>query len=100
MTYGDGMGESAGLCEVGEMWAYYMESRMHKDRYGGSMPSFGTSFWFYPQIFRYLDERGMKPSQILSVLDGKTRSKETLKQNLTDAFPNKRMMIEQVFSRY
>ena len=100
MTYGDGMGESAGLCEVGEMWAYYMESRMHKDRYGGSMPSFGTSFWFYPQIFRYLDERGMKPSQILSVLDGKTKSKETLKQNLTDAFPNKRMMIEQVFSRY
>ena len=27
-------------------------------------------------------------------------AKETLKQNLTDAFPNKRMMIEQVFSRY
>lgn len=99
-AYGDGMGEGAGLCEVGEMWAYYLESRMHKDRYGGSMPSYGTSYWFYPQIFRYLDERGMKPSQILSVLDSSTKSKETLKQNLTDAFPNKRMMIEQVFSRY
>ena len=100
MSYGDGTGDSAGLCEVGEMWAYYLESRMYKDRYGGSMPSFGTSFWFYPQIFRYLDERGMKPSQILSVLDSRTNSKETLKQNLIDAFPNKRMMIEQVFSRY
>ena len=100
MTYGDGTSAGAGLCEVGEMWAYYIESRMYKDRYGGSMPSFGTSFWFYPQIFRYLDERGMKPSQILSVLDARTVSRETLKQNLTDAFPTRRMMIEQVFSRY
>lgn len=100
MTYGDGGGDSAGYCEVGEMWAYYLESRMYKDRYGGSMPSFGTSFWFYPQIFRYLDERGLQPSQILSVLDSKTVSRQTLKQNLTDAFPSRRMMIEQVFSRY
>ena len=100
MTYGDGAGEGAGHCEVGEMWAYYLESRMYKDRYGGSMPSFGTSFWFYPQIFRYLDERGVKPSQILSVLDSKAVSRQTLKQNMIDAFSSKRMMIEQVFSRY
>lgn len=99
-TYGDGSGDGAGLCEVGEMWAYYLESRMYKDRYGGSMPSFGTSFWFYPQIFRYLDERGIKPSQILSVLDNRTVSRQTLKQNLTDAYPSRRMIIEQVFSRY
>ena len=99
-TYGDGSGNGAGLCEVGEMWAYYLESRMYKDRYGGSMPSFGTSFWFYPQIFRYLDERGVKPSQILSVLDSRTVDRQTLKQNLTDAYPSRRTIIEQVFSRY
>ena len=99
-TYGDGSGDGAGLCEVGEMWAYYLESRMYKNRYGGLMPSFGTSFWFYPQIFRYLDERGIKPSQILSVLDTKTTNRQTLKQNLIEAFPSRRTIIEQVFSRY
>ena len=51
-TYGDGTGDNAGYCEIGEMWAYYLESMMYKDRYGGSFPSFGTSTWFYPQIFR------------------------------------------------
>ena len=57
---------------------------------------------FNAAVYRFtlIEWLNMKPSQILSVLDGKTKSKETLKQNLTDAFPNKRMMIEQVFSRY
>ena len=40
------------------MWGYFNESKMYKERYGGTVPSFGTSYWFYPQIFRYLDERG------------------------------------------
>lgn len=99
-VYGDGSAEDAGLCEVSEMWAYYMQSRMHKDRYGGTMPSYGTSFWFYPQIFRYLDERGLAPSQFLSVMDAQTVDRNILKQKLIEANPTKRMMIEQVFSRY
>ena len=99
-VYGDGSASDAGLCEVSEMWAYYMESRMHKDRYGGAMPAYGTSFWFYPQIFRYLDERGMTPSQFLAAMDVKTVDRNTLKGHLIESNPSKRMMIEQVFSRY
>ena len=34
-TYGNGTEPLAGYCEVGEMWAYYLESEMYKDRYGG-----------------------------------------------------------------
>lgn len=64
MTYGDGAGDGAGYCEIGEMWAYYLESKMYKERYGGSFPTFGTSYWFYPQIFRFLDERGLSQSKI------------------------------------
>lgn len=100
MTYGDGTGEDAGVCEVGEMWAYYMESKMYKDRYGGMFPSFGTSFWFYPQIFRYLDERGVSCSYIDSVLEEDVDTREKLKSALIASFPGKRTVIEQVFGRY
>ena len=100
MTYGDGTGKNAGLCEVGEMWAYYLQSRMFKDRYGGTLPSYGTSFWFYPQIFRYLDERGMSPGQFLSVMTTDVTDKAHLKLKLIEKYPGKKTIIEQVFSRY
>jgi hypothetical protein len=100
ITYGDGMAENSGYCEVGEMWGYYLESKMYKDRYGGSFPSYGTSFWFHPQIFRYLDERGIKCSDIFDVLDESVNSKIALKNALMLAYPSKRDIIEQVFNRY
>ena len=100
MTYGDGSLDRAGYCEVGESWAYYLESRMYKDRYGGTFPTFGTSYWFKPQIFRFLGERGMTISQMFSVLDGSVVDKSSLKSAMIQAFPKKRSVIEQVFSRY
>ena len=100
MTYGDGSGLRAGYCEVGEMWAYYLESKMYKERYGGTYPAFGTSFWFYPQIFRFLEERGMSASEIFSVLDRDVTSRTQLKSAMIMAFPEKREVIEQVFNRY
>lgn len=100
MTYGDGTAEGAGYCEIGESWAYYLEGMMYKERYGGSIPSFGTGYWFYPQIFRYLDERGLTRSSIFSVLDESVKSREELRTALIGAFPEKRTIIEQVFGRY
>ncbi len=100
MTYGNGTGEAAGHCEIGEMWAYYLESKIYKERYGGGFPTFGTSYWFYPQIFRYLDERGIDASDIFSVLNKEVTSKEALKAALTKSFPEDRTSIDQVFSRY
>ena len=100
MTYGDGSGSDAGYCEIGEMWAYYLESKMYKERYGGSFPTFGTSYWFRPQIFRFLDERGLPQSKIFSVLGEDITSRDELETALTLAYPNKREVIQQVFSRY
>ena len=100
MTYGDGTGDSSGYCEIGEMWAYYLESKFYKGRYGGSYPTFGTGHWFYPQIFRYLDERGISTSDIFSVLDEDVTSRSGLKAALISSFPEDRMVIEQIFSRY
>ncbi len=99
-TYGEGTEENAGYCEVGEMWAYYLESKMFKERYGGGFPTFGTSYWFYPQILRSLDERGLKADDIFSVLDRDVNSREKLKNALILAFPERRRVIDQSFSRY
>ncbi len=100
MTYGDGSASGSGYCEIGEMWAYYLESKMYKERYGGSFPSFGTSFWFYPQIFRFLDDRGISCSDIFNVLGPSVLSRDALKSALLSAYPARRTSIEQVFSRY
>lgn len=100
MTYGDGSGARAGYCEIGESWAYFIESLMYKGRYGGTIPTFGTSYWFYPQIFRYLYERGISVQELASVLDADVKSRQELKSALLASFPSDRIIIEQVFSRY
>ncbi len=98
--YGEGTNGRAGYCQIGEMWAYYLESKIFKDRCGGTFPTFGTSYWFHPQIFRYLDERGLSASDIFSVLEEDVNTLDKLKSVLLRAFPDKRTVIEQVFSRY
>lgn len=99
-AYGSGNGEDAGYCEVGEMWAYFMESVLFQDRYGGDLPSFGTSFWFYPQIFRYLYERGLTCSRLFRALKGEVTSRDDLLDALVTLYPDRESTITQVFNRY
>lgn len=100
MTYGDGTGQYAGHCEVGEMWAYYLESVMYKERYGGAVPQFGSSYWFSPQIFRYLDERGFDKADFLAAMQTDVTDVSALQSRMTSLYPSKERMIEQVFYRY
>lgn len=99
-TYGKGTGSGAGHCEVGEMWGYFMQALMYNDRYGGAMPSEGLSYWFKPQIFRYLHDRGLSRSQIYSALTVDVDSKSSLLAKLIELYPQQQEMIEQVFRRY
>ena len=100
VTYGNGKEEDAGYCEVGEMWAYFLESVMYQERYGGSAPSFGTSWWFSPQIFHYLFERGFTRSEIFAALTPEVHSKSSLHESLVKLYPDRKTTIDQVFSRY
>ena len=99
-TYGNGNETDAGYCAVGEMWAYYLESVMYKERYGGNVPSFGASFWFSPQIFRALDQRGIDRSDILSALTSDVSDVNLLRARLLSMYPVKSGIINQVFNRY
>ena len=98
-TYGLGTEPNHGYCEVGEMWAYYLSSRFNRDRYS-SLASFGSNYWFSPQILLYLDERGMDRFKIYKALTDKVTSKELLQEKLIELYPQSRSLINQAFDRY
>ena len=82
------------------MWGYFMQNSMYHDRYGGAMPNSGMSYWFHPQIFRYLEDRGVTKSQIFAAMQKDVHSRDALKSKLIALYPNKAAIIRQVFDRY
>lgn len=98
--YGTGEGTDAGYCEVGEMWAYFNEAKMIRERYGGVSPDLGTTFWFRPQIFTSLDERGVNRGKIFRALGDDVCSRATLQDRLNRLYPADRSVIDQIFERY
>ena len=100
MTYGTGNETDAGYCAVGEMWAYYMQSRLYNDRYPSDQRLFGTAYWFSPQIFRVLDERGVTRSEILGAMQSDVTDTDLLKGRLVSMYPDKGTVINQAFNRY
>ena len=99
-SYGEGTGKGAGHCAVGESWAYYLESKLYAERYGGSMPPFGTSWWFHPQIFRYLDERSFTCRELFAALTAEVTDRDALRKKLLELYPSRASMIQSVFDRY
>ena len=99
-AYGTGNGKGAGYCEVGEMWAYFMQSTLMKDRYSGSLMHFGNMYWFKPDILLYLYERGMSRAEIYHALSGDVTSLDDLKDQLIALFPAREKLIVETFRGY
>lgn len=100
VTYGVGTEEDHGYCEVAEMWAYYLQTKAYRDRYPDEARSFGTSFWFSPQIFTYLDERGINRFKLFNALSADVNSREILQAKLLSLYPECKTVINQAFDRY
>lgn len=100
MTYGTGGEQYAGYCEVAEMWAYYLSSRLFRERYPGQAAMFGTSYWFYPQVFYYLDERGLDFYRIYKALIPAVTDRDKLQDKLLSLYPEFRNNINLAFNRY
>jgi hypothetical protein len=94
MTYGDGRGTNSGYCEVGEMWAYYMSAKLWHERYGGNYPAFGTSYWFYPQILRYIEAKGIRCRGIFECMDRSVNSRDMFQRALMTSFPDQDEYID------
>ena len=98
--YGVGSGVGSGHCEVGEMWGYYVQNRMYKERYGEDKFTFGTSYWFHPHVLLYLDERGLDRSGIFKALQPEVTSRNALQDKLGSLYPEYGVIINQAFDRY
>ena len=99
-SYGSGGQDGAGYVEVAQMWAFYMRNTVIRGRYGVSMPLEGTGWWFHPEIFHYMDERGLGPNELFRALTSEVRDIEGLKASLSALYPEKRTMIMQAFENY
>ena len=99
--YGSGTKDGAGYCEVSEMWSYFMEASLRKERYGGTITSYGNSFvWFYPDIFTYLYERGLSYGQLFKALTEEVAGVDDLKESLLELYPHMDDAIEQTFAYF
>lgn len=100
MAYGTGGEQYAGYCEVAEMWAYYLSTKMFRRRYPESEIMFGTSWWFYPQIFYMLDDRGLDQFKIFQALIASVTDRDALQQKLLSLYPEFKTNIMLAFNRY
>lgn len=100
VAYGVGTGEGAGHCEVGEMWAYALQAQRYRERYGETERTFGLNYWFHPQIFLQLMDRGLSTGQLFQVLNGEVTDRTLLQKKLTSWYPEYKSEINQAFARY
>ena len=99
VAYGIGTEQSHGYCELAEMWAFYIQTAMMNGRYGTN-EEYGTSYWFYPQIFSRLDERGINRYKIFAALTSDITDKDLLQKKLISLYPESKSIINQAFGKY
>ncbi len=97
--YGTGNAENAGYCEVAEMWAYYLENALYKDRYGKAADN-GTGYWFHPQILTEIENAGVSRAQICAALSGNVTDASAFCKSLQGVCSAKKTQIAAAFSRY
>ncbi len=100
VTYGTGAEDNAGYCEIGEMWAYYVENILYRQRYENWIYTYGTKYWFRPEILIYLDNRGMNRFKIFPALVADVHSRDNLRARLITLYPECKSMINEAFYRY
>ena len=100
VTYGTGTEDGHGYCEVAEMWAYFAEGSVFNERYPGWNYYPGTSWWFKPQVFRYMDDRGLNRYKIFAALLPSVTDRTSLQNQLLLLYPEAASMIRLAFSRY
>lgn len=99
-AYGNGTESNAGYCEVGEMWAYYLESKLFEQRYHFHWAPFGSGYWFQPQILTALEERGLSTAEIFASLKPEINTVAKLRESLIATASDRRNLINQIFDRY
>ena len=99
--YGVGAEEDHSYCEVAEMWAFYTQTALFKERYGNAIATnFGHDWWFHPQIFEILAEDGLSWQKIFQVLGSDVTDREILQKKLNSYYPEHKSTINKAFAMY
>ena len=64
------------------------------------MIKYGLNYWFKPQLFKSLYDRGLSLSKIINALDADVTDRDELRRRLVSRYPENAAMIEQIFRRY
>ena len=82
------------------MWAFFHQTKLFRDRYRTNAVTFGGSYWFSPQIFLNIDQRGIDRFKIFRALRAEITDIEDLQSELINLYPESRSIINQAFDRY
>lgn len=86
--------------EVAETYAFFCENVLLRRRYGDAANFDGTTYWFYPQILMYLEERGLGLEQLSAVFTSDVTDMETLRAKLQSYYPQFKTVISEAYARY
>ena len=75
------------------------QNMMYYERYGKLLNE-GYGYWFKPQIFQYLYDRGVSRKEIISAMTDDVDGLAALREKLCSLYPEKKDIITQVFNRY
>lgn len=103
-AYGNGTGNNAELCGIGEMWGDYMGNLR---KYESLKPSIPKKYpetnneWFKPEVFWDLDRNGsLSRKNIFDCLTSDVKTYDALYSKMREKFPEKVDSIKACFSRY
>lgn len=99
-VYGSRSDSGSDYCELAEMWAYYLQTSMIRERYSDPDAIFGTSWWFSPQILISLEERGMDRLRLFNSFTEDVTDREILQERMLSLYPEFKSVIRQMFIRY
>ena len=102
-AYGDGTGNNAVLCGIGEMWGDYIGVTRRYEGLGQSIPQKypdTNNYWFKPEVFWDLRNVNLDKNDIFSCLTRDVRTYDALYSKMCDKFPSKVDSIKACFTRY
>jgi len=99
-TYGTRGDAGFEYAEISEMYAFYCEHVLCKRRYRDLQEFNGTTYWFYPQLLMYLDDRGLGLEKLAVIFTEDVTDMETLRAKLLSYYPQFKTVINEAYARY
>lgn len=103
-SYGDGTGNNAELCGVGEMWGYFMGCALEHEKFNGTIsasdnfPYNPIDGWIHPEILWDIYKKSyLTKKQIYECLTSDVDTYDELAASLYNKNPSKASNIKEVF---